>query len=122
MDKIKQMQLLVAEIGVFFANCDGIYDSREQSFIENFVKELDSDKPLTEEVKNMILNESKSIESIETIVQMTKDLLVGFNDAEQDAIKDVLSTFIEKVINADDIVHENEANYYAIWKKQVGIE
>ena len=122
MDKIKQMQLLVAEIGVFFANCDGIYDSREQSFIENFVKELESDKPLTEEVKNMILNESKSIESIETIVQMTKDLLVGFNDAEQDAIKDVLSSFIEKVINADDIVHENEANYYAIWKKQVGIE
>lgn len=122
MDKIKQMQLLVAETGVFFANCDGIYDSREQSFIENFVKELESDKPLTEEVKNLIFNESRSTESIETIVKMTKDLLVGFNDAEQDAIKDVLSTFIKKVINADDIVHENEANYYAIWKKQVGIE
>ena len=85
-------------------------------------KRRSKSKPQNSSVKNMILNESKSIESIETIVQMTKDLLVGFNDAEQDAIKDVLSTFIEKVINADDIVHENEANYYAIWKKQVGIE
>ena len=30
--------------------------------------------------------------------------------------------FIEKVINADDVVHENESKYYTIWKKQLGIE
>lgn len=121
MDKIKQMQLLVAEIGVFFANCDGVYDSREQRFIETFLKELEKENQLTDDIKHLILNESKTIESIETIIQMTKDLLSEFNEAEQKEIKSVLSQFITKLIEIDGVIHPNETANYNLWKEQIGI-
>ena len=119
MDKIKQMQLLVAEIGVYFANCDGVYDSREQKFIEEFIKELEKENQLTDEIKKLILNESKTIETIETIIQMTKDLLSGFNEAEQEAIKATLSEFITKLIEVDGEIHPNEITNYNLWKEQI---
>ena len=121
MDKIKQMQLLVAEIGVFFANCDGVYDSEEQKFIENFLKELRKENQLTDDVKQLILNESKTVESIDTIIQMTKNLLSGFNETEQKEIKAVLSLFIFKLIEVDGEIHPNEIAKYNLWKEQIGI-
>lgn len=119
MDKIKQMQLLVAEIGVYFANCDGVYDSREQNFIEEFIKELEKENQLTDDIKRLILNESKSIETIETIIQMTKDLLSGFNEIEQKEIKSILSQFITKLIEVDGVIHPNEITNYNLWKEQI---
>lgn len=122
MEKIEQMQLLIAEMGVFFANCDGVYDGREKKFIENFINELESDNQISEDVKHLILSESKSIETIETIVQMTKDLLSGFNATEQELIKNVLSLFIAKLIDSDGERHPNEIKNYNIWKAQIVLE
>ena len=119
MDKIKQMQLLVAEVGVFFANCDGVYDAREQGFIEQFIAEMEGNNQLTEEVKHIILKEAKTIETIETIIQMTKDLLEGFNEIERMEIVNVLSQFIEALIKVDGETHPNEIENYNLWKSQV---
>ena len=122
MDKIQQMQVLCAKIGVFFANCDGVYETREQKFIENFVANLEHGEGLTPEIKQIILESTNEIVSLETIIQMTRDLLDGFNDAEQTEIKKVLSEFITKLIEVDGELHPNEIAYYNTWKEKIGLE
>lgn len=122
MDKIKQMQMLIAKIGVFFANSDGEYDSHEQKFIENFIKESEKENQLTDDILHIIRNMSKSNESLENIIQETKSLLTGFNETEQITIKNTLSDFIYKVIEADGIIHPKEVEYYNSWKTEMGIE
>ena len=123
MDKIQQMQVLCAKIGVFFANCDGVYETREQKFIENFVANLEQGEGgLAIEIKQIILESTNEIVSLETIIQMTRDLLDGFNDAEQTEIKKVLSEFITKLIEVDGELHPNEIAYYNTWKEKIGLE
>lgn len=34
--------MLLVKTGLFFANCDGVYDETEKKFIENFLSELDN--------------------------------------------------------------------------------
>ena len=123
MDKIQQMQVLCAKIGVFFANCDGVYETREQEFIENFVANLEQGEGgLAIEIKQIILGSVNEKVSLETIIQMTRDLLDGFNDAEQTEIKKVLSEFITKLIEVDGELHPNEIANYNTWKEKIGLE
>ena len=121
MDKVQQMQVLCAKIGVFFANCDGVYETREQEFIENFVANLEQGECLTPEIKQIILESTNEIVSLETIIQMTKDLLDGFNEVEQTEIKKVLSEFIVKLIEVDGEIHPNEIANYNLIKEQIGL-
>lgn len=122
MDKIQQMQMLCAKIGVFFANCDGVYDSREKQFIENYLVELEQDGDMSPEIKEKIHNCIENVESLDAIILMTRDLLDGFNEAEQSEIKKVLAEFITKLIEADGEIHPNELANYNIWKEQIGLE
>ena len=122
MDKIQQMQVLCAKIGVFFANCDGVYETREQEFIENFVVNLEQGEGgLAIEIKQIILGSVNEKVSLETIIQMTKDLLDGFNEVEQTEIKKVLSEFIVKLIEVDGEIHPNEIANYNLIKEQIGL-
>ena len=122
MDKIQQMQVLCAKIGVFFANCDGVYETREQKFIENFVANLEQGEGgLAIEIKKIILESTNEIVSLETIIQMTRDLLDGFNEVEQTEIKKVLSEFIVKLIEVDGEFHPNEIANYNLIKEQIGL-
>ena len=122
MDKIQQMQVLCAKIGVFFANCDGVYETREQEFIENFVANLEQGEGgLAIEIKQIILGSVNEKVSLETIIQMTKDLLDGFNEVEQAEIKKVLAEFIVKLIEVDGEIHPNEIANYNLIKEQIGL-
>ena len=122
MDKIQQMQVLCAKIGVFFANCDGVYETREQEFIENFVVNLEQGEGgLAIEIKQIILGSVNEKVSLETIIQMTKDLLDGFNEVEQAEIKKVLAEFIVKLIEVDGEIHPNEIANYNLIKEQIGL-
>lgn len=122
MDKIQQMQVLCAKIGVFFANCDGVYETREQEFIENFVANLEQGEGgLAIEIKQIILGSVNEKVSLETIIQMTRDLLDGFNDVEQAEIKKVLAEFIVKLIEVDGEIHPNEIANYNLIKEQIGL-
>ena len=122
MDKVQQMQVLCAKIGVFFANCDGVYDSREKQFIANFIVELEQNNGLSPEIKEIILSSAENVESLDAIISMTRDLLDGFNDAEQTEIKKVLSEFITKLIEVDGELHPNEIANYNTWKEKIGLE
>lgn len=122
MDKVQQMQILCAKIGVFFANCDGLYDSRESQFIENFLVELEQDGNISQEVKIIIQNCTENIEPIDNIISMTMDLLDGLNEVEQSEIKKVLAELIIKLIEVDGEIHPNELANYNIWKEQIGLE
>lgn len=122
MDKIQQMQVLCAKIGVFFANCDGVYDSREKQFIENYLVELEQDGDMSPEIKENIQNCIENVETLDSIMSMAKDLLDGFNEAEQSEIKKILAEFITKLIEADGEIHPNELANYNIWKEQIGLE
>mgnify|MGYP003288813076 CR=1 FL=1 len=122
MDKVQQMQILCAKIGVFFANCDGLYDSRESQFIENFLVELEQDGNISQEVKIIIQNCTENIEPIDNIISMTRDLLDGLNEVEQSEIKKVLAELIIKLIEVDGEIHPNELANYNIWKEQIGLE
>ena len=122
MDKIQQMQVLCAKIGVFFANCDGVYETREQEFIENFVANLEQGEGgLAIEIKQIILGSVNEKVSLDTIIQMTRDLLDGFNEVEQAEIKKVLSEFIVKLIEVDGEIHPNEIANYNLIKEQIGL-
>lgn len=122
MDKIQQMQVLCAKIGVFFANCDGVYETREQEFIENFVVNLEQGEGgLAIEIKQIILGSVNEKVSLETIIQMTRDLLDGFNEVEQAEIKKVLAEFIVKLIEVDGEIHPNEIANYNLIKEQIGL-
>ena len=122
MDKIQQMQVLCAKIGVFFANCDGVYDSREEQFIENYLVELEQDGDMSPEIKENIQNCIENVETLDSIMSMAKDLLDGFNEAEQSEIKKILAEFITKLIEADGEIHPNELANYNTWKEQIGLE
>lgn len=122
MDKVQQMQILCAKIGVFFANCDGVYDSRESQFIENFLVELEQDGNISQEVKIIIQNCTENIEPIDNIISMTRDLLDGLDEVEQSEIKKVLAELIIKLIEVDGEIHPNELANYNIWKEQIGLE
>lgn len=122
MDKIQQMQVLCAKIGVFFANCDGVYETREQEFIENFVANLEQGEGgLAIEIKQIILGSVNEKVSLDTIIQMTRDLLDGFNEVEQAEIKKVLAEFIVKLIEVDGEIHPNEIANYNLIKEQIGL-
>ena len=122
MDKVQQMQVLCAKIGVFFANCDGVYETREQEFIENFVANLEQGEGgLAIEIKQIILGSVNEKVSLETIIQMTRDLLDGFNEVEQAEIKKVLAEFIVKLIEVDGEIHPNEIANYNLIKEQIGL-
>lgn len=122
MDKISQMQILLSKIGVFFANCDGVYDSREKQFIENFIVGLEKNDSLSPEVKEIIQKCSENVETLDSIISMAKDLLDGFNEAEQSEIKKILAKFITRLIEADGEIHPNELANYNTWKEQIGLE
>lgn len=122
MDKVQQMQVLCAKIGVFFANCDGVYETREQKFIENFVVNLEQGEGgLAIEIKQIILGSVNEKVSLDTIIQMTRDLLDGFNEVEQAEIKKVLAEFIVKLIEVDGEIHPNEIANYNLIKEQIGL-
>lgn len=122
MDKVQQMQVLCAKIGVFFANCDGVYETREQEFIENFVANLEQGEGgLAIEIKQIILGSVNEKVSLDTIIQMTRDLLDGFNEVEQAEIKKVLAEFIVKLIEVDGEIHPNEIANYNLIKEQIGL-
>lgn len=117
MDAKNEMAILVAKTGLFFANCDGVYDEREQKFIENFIAELRNEKSdVTDDALALIAKSIGSIYTLSEIISETKAYLAQFNSDEKKAILDVFSDFISKVINADSVLVQQETDNFAQWK------
>ncbi len=118
MNKRKETQILVARTGVFFANCDGEYDKLEDKFISEFVLQMIKDGiEIEDSLKELIDIKSEKC-TIDDVINSTKELLHQVNGEERTQIVDMLKDFIEKIINADGVVHSNEEKYFNQWKSE----
>ena len=118
MNKREETQILVARTGVFFANCDGEYDKLEDKFISEFVLQMIKDGiEIEDSLKELIDIKSEKC-TIDDVINSTKELLYQVNGEERTQIVDMLKDFIEKIINADGVVHPNEEKYFNQWKSE----
>ena len=116
-----KLVILLAKIGVFFANCDGCYDQCEKNFIRNFIALL-SEKNFIDSSTNEILEgiEGKVI-SIDIVIQETKSFVDLLQEIEKDACLSAIEDFIERLIKSDGVIHAKEAENFALWKRGVRI-
>lgn len=118
MNIVKEIQIVIARTGVFFANCDGEYDKLEEKFISEFVLQMIKDGiEIEDSLKELIDIKSEKI-TIDDVINSTKAFLGQINEVEKSQIVGMLKDFIEKVINADGVVHPNEENYFNQWKSE----
>ena len=121
MDKIVNVIKLMAQTGLFFANVDGQYDSKEQEFIENFITGIEQIGELEPELKADVTDSLNHSYELPAIIEATKDLVDGFSEQERAAILGSIQSFIERVINIDGEVHPAEAENFNQWKAAFGI-
>lgn len=121
MDKIVNVIKLMAQTGLFFANVDGQYDSKEQEFIENFIASIEQIGELEPELKADVTDSLNHSYELPAIIEATKDLVDGFSEQERAAILGSIQSFIERVINIDGEVHPAEAENFNQWKAAFGI-
>ena len=121
MDKIVNVIKLMAQTGLFFANVDGQYDSKEKEFIENFIASIEQVGELEAEVKADVTDSLNHTYELPAIIEATKDLVDGFSEQERAAILGSIQSFIERVINIDGIVHPAEVENFKLWKAAFGI-
>ena len=108
MNARKELQILVARTGVFFANCDGEYDKLEDKFISEFILQMIKDGiEIEDSLKELIDIKSEKC-TIDDVINSTKELLNQVNVEDKSQIVEMLKDFIEKVINADGVVHQND--------------
>lgn len=118
MNLVKEFQILIARTGVFFANCDGEYDKLEDKFISEFILGMmDRGIEVKDSLKELIDIKSEKC-SIDDVINSTKEFLNEVNEDERPQVVDMLKDFIEKLINADGVIHPNEAKYFEQWKAE----
>lgn len=118
MNKRKELQLLIAKTGVFFANCDGEYDKLEDKFISEFILAMFHDGiEMTDSLKEIIDIKNKKF-TIDEIINCTKEFFEVLSEDKKTIAIDILKDFIVKIINADGVVHPNEEKYFNQWKSE----
>lgn len=121
MDKIVNVIKLMAQTGLFFANVDGKYDSKEKEFIENFIASIEQVGELEPELKADVSDSLNHTYELPAIITATKDLVDGFSDEERAAILGSIQSFIERVIAIDGEVHPAEEESFKQWKVAFGV-
>ncbi len=117
--KKDKLSILLARTAVFFANCDGIYDSSEKVFIQSFVKNLIEQNHILPETKELIENIKPQGISIEKIVAETKSLISELPLEEKEPFVFSIHSFVKKLITADNKTVEKEQEYLAIWEQEI---
>lgn len=116
-DNSKTAAILLAKTGLFFANCDGVYDDREQKFIKNFIEELkNAESHITNDILALVAKTIDSKYTMSDIISETKAYLAPFNSDEKKVVLDAFSEFIDNVINADSILVDKEVENFSQWK------
>lgn len=113
---------LAAKIGLYFAKVDNDYDEREKQFIIDYIKNLKQDLSLSEGEEVEINQLPEKHFSLEEIIVDTKNLLDEYVEEERFPLLNTLSVMINQVINADGVVTKEEAQSFAIWKKEFDIK
>ena len=118
MNRLNEIQLLVGKIGVFFANCDGEYDKLEDKFISEFILAMIKDGIEIEDSLKELIDIKSEKYTIDDIINSTKEFFEVLSEDKKTIAIDILKDFIEKIINADGVVHSNEEKYFNQWKSE----
>ncbi len=113
---------LAAEIGLFFAKVDSDYDEKEKNFIIDYIETLKQSNPLSEEEEEEVKKLYSHHLTLEEIIADTNDLLDNFVEEERFPLLNTLSVLINQVINADGVVTKEEAESFALWKKEFNVK
>ncbi len=113
--------VITAKTAFFFAKCDGDYDMREKNFIHNYLHLLVENQLISEEVQLEIKDIENQNLNIDSIISETKELIVTMSDSDKEKTIDGLSNVIKAVINADNVLEENEVENFEKWKETLKI-
>lgn len=115
----EQLAILLIKIGLFFANCDGVYDPREKKFITNFIMSLELNGLIdTGSLKEDVVKDIK-YDDINGIIDETNKFIGQLEEDEREPFGSMLNNYIEGIIKADGVIDPNETHYYNMWKEEV---
>lgn len=115
MEKKYEMMALMAKTGLFFANCDGNYDPKEQKFISIYIQTLSDNEHIPDEISSLLQDTIKHTFTLEMILSDTRTLLTGFNPDECREIIRVIKDFISQLIAVDGHIDSNKQRYFNEW-------
>lgn len=118
----ERLCILTAKTGIFFAKCDGDYDTREQDFIHSYIKLLELNGILTSGTKENLETLESAELTIQQIIEETNLFLSQLKDAEKQECIKALERFIRKVINADNVIKPEETENFRIWKEHINLQ
>ena len=118
-EKQELLAILLAKLGVFFASCDGEYDPREKNFIQNFVSTLLNNQIITDEAKEIIEEIENKHYSIDDIIQDSLQFSQNLDEEEREPCLLAIKSYIENLIEADDVIHPAETKNFDLWKQAV---
>ncbi len=114
---IKQFIALLAKIGIYYANVDGISDESEKTSIRNFLKNMANEykEEYNEEDLMSLMN---SPITFKDIVSEYSGFIKSFNKEEKILILASTDSFIEEVIKADGKIQPSELEQFVEWKEK----
>ena len=101
---------------MFFASVDGVYSTRENKFIADFIGKLAEFGP-TDEIDAYLNGLLQKAYTLDEVVAETKDLVTEFNPTEKTVILYMLKNFAQNVIKADGLSHPNEEKALKDWEE-----
>ena len=76
----EQLAQLLIQIGLFFANCDGNYDPREKTFIQNFLRSLELNRILVPGTYNKDALENVVYDDIDKVMADVKQFVAQLKE------------------------------------------
>lgn len=115
----EQLVQLLIEIGLFFANCDGDYDPCEKKFIANFLRSLEMNHIFEAEMYDKEALENVKVDGIDEIISNMNGFVAELNEDEKKPFVEMVDSYIQGIIKADNIIDPHETYYYNMWKENV---
>ena len=120
MDKKKKCLIKhIIELGKFFMECDGNVDDREIKFIKDYTDQMVAHKEVTLEEMKTIEESVRQELTIDYLTDQTNLLLLYATNEEKKSLIDALSSYIQKIIMVDNVLHPNEVKYYKEWQNKI---
>ena len=111
---------LMAQTGLFFANCDGNYSDREHQSIEDFKSMMiENVNGVNRYALRHCFDDIDRTYSLEEILSMTHRLVDNMQDEERKRVISSIDDFIIQVMAAESHEAGPEQAYYERWKQDV---
>ena len=111
---------VVAETGLFFAQCDGTVEEAEKNYVTAYLENLKKSQQISEKEAEEIEKKTCQTPTFEHVLEQTKELLgMCTGEGERDGMVKMLSFFINDVICADGVIDAKEEHFYTLWKQEL---